>query len=598
MAKVIVENVKSWVLPKGETIWVQSNEAAVDDDVSFTYLIRNTEDFCWLTTEAGRSFHWWIKDINTKAQYFDGGSVPTTHCGTDQKLESNNPEFASFKMPNHDAVAYFKFNGPGKHYNPYTGRYEYPEIPWYNSAQCTIKKVEPPSPLWAGLLTIVSSLVSRLMTAVGSTFGSLASAASSAIAGLAAGIQSTIATPFQAIVDGITDSIQDALAAKTLPEETEESVSRLVKGIQDRIKDEIEAAATSPLTADEAVGVASKIAVGGLGAASVGLTLAAAADQAHPLKNIGFRNIVSTAVGLMGVDSLIKPIVTVPYDIGILTPLRQYYQKVYTPFIPGMADAVRFAVREAHRAELQEGTAETFIQHAKLLGFSEKWAKYYWAAHWIIPNYAQAREAFWRGVLTEEEFVKLRAYADLAPAYSDVWEGLQYNLPGRIDARWMYEWGSIDKAKLKELLGKGGLDPAWLDAVTDAYVANQLRDEKGRVRTQFVSLYVDGLRTADKLKEELATLGYRSEAIEWIIQEADLRRERELKGDQIKSWIKFLKSELKLAKSALKAEEITEDEFKTKLKAAADTFAEEMRAIGVVEDAIVLYINSVLPPLE
>jgi len=275
----------------------------------------------------------------------------------------------------------------------------------------------------------------------------------------------------------------------------------------------------------------------GLGVTGLALALGIAADASHPVKEWGMRDASKLMLGYLGVQHTIGPLVTIPYDIGVLRPLTQWFESVYQTNLPGSGDLVRFAVREAWRPELQEGTPDFFIENMLKQGYSEMWSKYFWAAHWIIPTYSQAREAMWRGVIDQGEFENLRRYADLAPEYNHVWEGLQYEMPGRIDVRWLNEWGFIDRAEMIALLKTTGIDPEWVEKIADVYDKNQLRDELNRVRTDLIAIFKEGFMSEATLRSELAMLGFRSDVIDLTV--IDAKRDAELaeKKEYVKTYV-------------------------------------------------------------
>jgi len=209
--------------------------------------------------------------------------------------------------------------------------------------------------------------------------------------------------------------------------------------------------------------------------------------------------------------------------------------------IPGASDLIRFAVREAWLPELQAGCPQFVIDNMKYQGYTDKWTKYYWAAHWIIPTYEQARQAYWYDILTKEEFEALRKYADLSPSYDHVWNGLMWNYPGRVDSRWLREWGFIDHSTLVDFLHREGYHPDWTDKLASSIEKNLLRDEANAVRTALINLYYNGFMTKTKLISELTALGLYPESIPLLIQQADLKLELDSKQEYLKIYVTQLK---------------------------------------------------------
>jgi len=74
------------------------------------------------------------------------------------------------------------------------------------------------------------------------------------------------------------------------------------------------------------------------------------------------------------------------------------------------------------------------------------------------------KKARHRGDIDDGELDKFLVLHDYKPtprvgiktSDADLAAGLIWDLPGRIDARWMYRWGEIDAAGLRDLLVKDG----------------------------------------------------------------------------------------------------------------------------------------------
>jgi len=342
---------------------------------------------------------------------------------------------------------------------------------------------------------------------------------------------------FVPIITDVVNRVRNALIPASPPEDLNEAFIGLGKEWQDRVLKEIEKHAASPITPQAALSVATGIAGISCGVTGLALSLGAVGSIEIMGTKIEISEIVRVMLGYLGIQHTIAPIVTVPYEVGVLRPLRQWFESVYQTNIPGPGDLVRFAVREAWRPELQLGTPDFFINYMKNLGYSEMWSKYFWAAHWIIPTYEQAREAYWRGILSATEFADLRKYADLAPAYDNVWEGLQYDLPGRIDIRWLNEWGLINREQFIRLLKSTGMNPEWIEKIADAYDRNQLRDELNRIRTNLVTIFKEGLFSEATLREELKKLGFRQDVIDLTVQDAKWDADLAEKRDYIKTYV-------------------------------------------------------------
>ncbi|MEM1523569.1 MAG: hypothetical protein QXU69_11090, partial [Thermofilaceae archaeon] len=209
--------------------------------------------------------------------------------------------------------------------------------------------------------------------------------------------------------------------------------------------------------------------------------------------------------------------------------------------IPGPSDLVTFVVREAFPLERLPDAPSDFSKYMKMQGYSELWSKAYWWSHWKLPAFEQLREAYWRGVISLQEFQQFMIWHDYAPfsrpgiSKSDleIMSELQYQLPGRIEQRWMMRWGLIDKETLKYLTVQMGMHPDWVDRVVEAEVRNMLADERTRMLSQLRGLFVMGKIDENELKSMLEDLHYSNDEIKLILRAAIYEREREMTEKRI-----------------------------------------------------------------
>jgi len=290
-------------------------------------------------------------------------------------------------------------------------------------------------------------------------------------------------------------------------------------------------------------------------------------------------------VSTFGFDAYARSTLEPALEAGIIEKLRHYWNTKFPTKLPGIGDLVSAVVREffvkkeeyidiitktgvsREDAEkfyemMREAPAE-FKEFCRKLGFSERWANMYWWNHWVIPTFEQARSFFFRQIMriflktglesvkdaweqgkfneAQEAFRFLQRLADLSPVFRNYWEELSFELPGKIDARWMVEWGVIGKKELKALLIASGLHPEWVDRVADAYIRNQLRDELNRIRTQLLNMFRDGFIEEDFFRQELKKLGFADHVIDGSIKLAIIMREYNMKKDRLSEIESLLK---------------------------------------------------------
>jgi len=218
---------------------------------------------------------------------------------------------------------------------------------------------------------------------------------------------------------------------------------------------------------------------------------------------------------------------------GVLPEFLPPYEDIMER-IPGPVDLIRMAVREAFtRPELQVEFPAEFGTWMAKQGYADIWAKYWWASHWVLVPLGQLYNMYHRGIIGLGELTAQLKYHDYTPEWRDRLIELSWNLPGRIDARWMYRWGLIDRTELRDLTVAQGVSPVWADRVAEATAKNQWLTEINRLRDNVKRDYVKGYVTEDQLRANLEGLGYPTEWIEFHVRDAVEDGERELKDDVV-----------------------------------------------------------------
>jgi len=294
----------------------------------------------------------------------------------------------------------------------------------------------------------------------------------------------------------------------------------------------------------------------------VGLTLI---DAIHPFKDTKAADVLKFVIGFSGMAFLQAAFFTTYFDIACSKPVRQELNALFTPEIPGSGDLIRFVVREVL-------PPSEFHVAMGLQGFSRYWSDAYWEAHWLLPPTERTRTAFLRKQISVEEYRKFLIWYDFKPeprpgiAKSDVDIMLetQYDWPGRIDARWMLEWGQITEAEAKDLFEAEGLDPDWSTRVVKAHLLNQLRDEYNRVRTSLMTRFKEGFLKTENFKTALKDLNFAEHTIEASLKWANEVAAWDDLWEQAQEWWRLAKAR----------------------KITPEAYAEAVRALGMVENRI------------
>jgi len=212
--------------------------------------------------------------------------------------------------------------------------------------------------------------------------------------------------------------------------------------------------------------------------------------------------------------------------------------KALIPRIPGPSDLIRFVVREVI-------TTDDFKAWMAKQGYDEFWSKAYWEAHWELPAFGLLREAWWRDVITTEEFRKYVVWHDYKPeprpgiskSDLDILEAMSWEIPTRIDARWMYEQGVIDDEGLDRLLKWTGLHPEWRPKVVEAQARQVLSAETEALIRELMKDYRDGWITRDDFMAAMEDLGLAPRLREFWLKRAEVIAERERREEMVKAII-------------------------------------------------------------
>ena len=146
--------------------------------------------------------------------------------------------------------------------------------------------------------------------------------------------------------------------------------------------------------------------------------------------------------------------------------------------IPSPTDLIRMAVREVFNPQLREELTldaefpDPFLPWAQKLGYSEEWARNYWAMHWDLPSPSQGFEMLHRGLISEQDLAGLLKALDYAPVWRDKLQAIAYSPITRVDLRRLYKSEVISE-----------------DDVFDGYKALGYNDERARWLTDFTKKY-------------------------------------------------------------------------------------------------------------
>jgi hypothetical protein len=262
---------------------------------------------------------------------------------------------------------------------------------------------------------------------------------------------------------------------------------------------------------------------------------AALVDLVHPLKRTEAGEIAKFAMQWSGIAYLQHAFYTTYFDVACATPVKQELNAMFQNAIPGMADLIRFMVREVYREDIvrlyrmDEDYPPQIEEHAARHGYSAWWCKAYWRAHWELPSVTQGYEMFHREVIDKPTLETLMRTLDIMPFWRDKLIQISYNLIPRVDLRRAWEAGVITDEELERRMRWTGYSPedARIEVQTQKRVALQaeINDLERLVERRFRK----GFITIEQARKELEALGFNPLRIDMRIQYYQLLTETEWK---------------------------------------------------------------------
>lgn len=297
----------------------------------------------------------------------------------------------------------------------------------------------------------------------------------------------------EGIVAWFTDGITGAIIEGSPPEVIGQASNVLVETSFDRQFNMIDAMYKSEPSGDDtiltATGLMGMLIAGG----SVAMSMAIAADQVHPLKNMGWRPTVREIIYWAGIPSVTAAIAVLPASVGLLTPLRYALYERWQPIVPDAPDLIRFALREVfiedERKRLLINMPEKpYFEYMAKQGYSTYWAENYWAAHWVRPTITQLTQMFYRGIIDREVWVREVRINDYVPYAIDWLEKIVHPPYTRVDLRRMWDMRTIDEpTMLREYKWLGYDDEHAAGMVLWTKVYTALPDLMARYRNGWIS---------------------------------------------------------------------------------------------------------------
>jgi len=220
-------------------------------------------------------------------------------------------------------------------------------------------------------------------------------------------------------------------------------------------------------------------------------------------------------------DALYRGIVTrEQYDnLKVLVDLDPRFDLIWDGLleqVPPLSELVNQRVKEV----LDQAT---FTRYVGYYGLSPEWAERIWAAHFIPPTLGDLLTAWRRKIIDTTRLDELMVIVDLDPRFKDIFDTRRYVDPSVTQARFMFETGAIDEARVHEIVLRNGYNDQDAADITHWIISFQER----RFRTSYLQALATGATydayTEDEVLEAVTGAGYTPDVSEWLIKAAEAR---------------------------------------------------------------------------
>lgn len=278
--------------------------------------------------------------------------------------------------------------------------------------------------------------------------------------------------------------------------------------------------AKSPITPEEAKNSLNMI-MNGIVAVEIGLFVAHAFLEGATLGQIeALSQIENMVISKLGLNQVASAAIMIPLNELVLKRAQQYYAAEYTPEIPSYQDLIEMVVKEVI-------PLNDFKRQMKYLGYAEDWSQKIWDKHFIPPSLTDILTAWRRGLIDEKRVDELMILVDLDPRFKAIFDTRKYVTPTLSLARFMFETGAIDAAKVEEIIKLEGYSPEFVPALVNYIVGFQGRRWRTRHLQALATGFVRGVRTEADVHTAVLAAGYTEEVAKWLIESSRVRRDIE-----------------------------------------------------------------------
>lgn len=225
----------------------------------------------------------------------------------------------------------------------------------------------------------------------------------------------------------------------------------------------------------------------------------------------------SLVVSKFGFDKVTSMLATIPYSKGLLPLVEMFYNDKFPLQLPTDQDLINMVVKEVI-------PLDTFTSVMRQKGFDGVWSKRIWDAHFFAPSLGNLLTSFRRGTIDEARLVELQILVDLDPRYNEIWHDSWYNDPTPRQARFMYETGAIDRARLKNIVERTGLLPDDVEPFTEYLATFNERQWKRRYVIELARGYRLDKISEDELRSEIMKVYFSEGVADWIVATEEIAK--------------------------------------------------------------------------
>lgn len=217
--------------------------------------------------------------------------------------------------------------------------------------------------------------------------------------------------------------------------------------------------------------------------------------------------------------------------------------------LPTAQEAITWMAHEVFEPDMikKYGLDEEFgnvnLDIMNQIGIKPDQAKNYWRSHWEHASWSQMVAMLHRGALGEsgthdkaplfaeerkqrdaegmKELFNWFRLVEIPPYWRDGLINTAWDVPGRVEARMLAQYGLVDKAFLVELLARDGLAEEYRDIVADMMLVRGIRSD---IQTRYTKKWIN----SDQVKAEITALQLNpkiaDKLYQWIVTNAGPER--------------------------------------------------------------------------